>query len=166
MNVLTTPTLLETCPYSEFFWSVFSHIRTEYGEISFRIQSKFRKKWTRKTPNTDTFYAKLIQKLNFNKLDKSKLFTNEADWSVSCIWTVIFFYCTLNNLNHSMETQLYVCLSYRLFCNGKRLFWSFKARETHFLPSKWIMSIKPAHLACNHWRLVHIIFEPFSNCRN
>ena len=91
MNVLTTPTLLETCPYSEFFWSVFSRIRTEYGETSLRIQSKFRKKWTRKTPNTDTFYAKLIQKLNFNKLDKSKLFTNEADWSVSCIWTVIFF---------------------------------------------------------------------------
>ena len=21
------------CPYSELFWSVFSHIRTEYGEI-------------------------------------------------------------------------------------------------------------------------------------
>ena len=24
-------TLLEKCPYSEFFWSVFSRIRTEYG---------------------------------------------------------------------------------------------------------------------------------------
>ena len=23
----------EKCPYSELFWSVFSHIRTEYGEI-------------------------------------------------------------------------------------------------------------------------------------
>ena len=23
----------EKCPYSEFFWSVFSHIQTEYGEI-------------------------------------------------------------------------------------------------------------------------------------
>ena len=26
-------TLREKCPYSEFFWSVSSHIRTEYGEI-------------------------------------------------------------------------------------------------------------------------------------
>ena len=25
--------LCKKCPYSEFFWSVFSHIRTEYGEI-------------------------------------------------------------------------------------------------------------------------------------
>ena len=25
--------LREKCSYSEFFWSVFSHIRTEYGEI-------------------------------------------------------------------------------------------------------------------------------------
>ena len=26
-------TLREKCPYSEFLWSVFSRIRTEYGEI-------------------------------------------------------------------------------------------------------------------------------------
>ena len=26
-------TLLKKCPYSELFWSAFSHIRTEYGEI-------------------------------------------------------------------------------------------------------------------------------------
>ena len=26
-------TLCEKCPYSELFWSVFSHIWTEYGEI-------------------------------------------------------------------------------------------------------------------------------------
>ena len=25
--------LRKKCPYSEFFWSVFSHVRTEYGEI-------------------------------------------------------------------------------------------------------------------------------------
>ena len=25
--------LREKCPYSEFFWSAFSHIRTEYKEI-------------------------------------------------------------------------------------------------------------------------------------
>ena len=30
---LQNSTLREKCPYSEFFWSVFSCIRTEYGEI-------------------------------------------------------------------------------------------------------------------------------------
>ena len=31
MVSLKYPTLREKCPYSEFFWSVFSCIRTEYG---------------------------------------------------------------------------------------------------------------------------------------
>ena len=35
-------TLRKKCPYLEFFWSVFSHIWTEYGEI-LRIQSKYGK---------------------------------------------------------------------------------------------------------------------------
>ena len=29
----TSETLREKCPYSEFFWSVFSRIQTKYGEI-------------------------------------------------------------------------------------------------------------------------------------
>ena len=43
-------TLRTKCPYSEIFWSAFSRIRTKYG-----------KKRTRITPNTDTFYAVLEQ---------------------------------------------------------------------------------------------------------
>ena len=52
-------TLREKCPHSELFWSVFSHIRSEYGEIRsiFRIPSECRKMHTRITPNTDTFHA-------------------------------------------------------------------------------------------------------------
>ena len=38
--------LREKCPLSEFFWSVFSRIWTEYEKIQ-----------TKKTPNTGTFYA-------------------------------------------------------------------------------------------------------------
>ena len=44
---------------SEFFWSVFSRIRTDteiYG-VNLCIQSKFGKIRTRKTANTDTFHA-------------------------------------------------------------------------------------------------------------
>ena len=39
----------EKCPYWELFWSAFSRIRTEYGEI----------RSTRITPNTDTVYTVL-----------------------------------------------------------------------------------------------------------
>ena len=45
--------LREKCPYSEIFWSVFSRIRTEYGEM------RSRKTQSRKTPNRDTFDAVL-----------------------------------------------------------------------------------------------------------
>ena len=45
--------LCEKCPYSEFLWSVFSRIQTEYREM----QSKCRKLRTRETLNTDTFHA-------------------------------------------------------------------------------------------------------------
>ena len=52
-------TLREKCPYSELFWSTFSHIRSEFEEI---LQSDCRKMWTTITPNTDTFYAMLRYK--------------------------------------------------------------------------------------------------------
>ena len=47
------------CPHSEIFWSVFSRIRTEYGELRgiFRIQSEWGEIRTRKSPNKDFFYA-------------------------------------------------------------------------------------------------------------
>ena len=32
-HLARTPTLRKKCPYLEFFWSVFSRIRTEYGYI-------------------------------------------------------------------------------------------------------------------------------------
>ena len=52
--------LRKKCRYSELFWSAFSQIWTECGEI-FRIQSKCGKMRTRITPNTDTFYAMLVK---------------------------------------------------------------------------------------------------------
>ena len=36
------PTLREKCPYSKFFWSVFSRIRTEYGPEKPRIRTLFK----------------------------------------------------------------------------------------------------------------------------
>ena len=58
LNIQLDP-LREMCPYSEFFWSVFSCIQTEYGKILCisPYSVRMREKQTRKTPNTDTFYA-------------------------------------------------------------------------------------------------------------
>ena len=47
--------LRKKCPYSGFFWSIFSRIRTEYGEI--RSSARMRENTDQKTPHTDTFYA-------------------------------------------------------------------------------------------------------------
>ena len=49
--------LREKCPYSEFFWSVVSHIGTEYGEVgvSLRLQSEYGEIETRKTPKRTLF---------------------------------------------------------------------------------------------------------------
>ena len=45
------------CPYSEFFWSLFSRIWTEYRKILciLPIQSELGKMRTRIITNTDTF---------------------------------------------------------------------------------------------------------------
>ena len=49
-------TLREKCPYLKFFWSLFSRIRTEYGEIQ-SIQSECGETRSRKSPNTNSFQA-------------------------------------------------------------------------------------------------------------
>ena len=58
---ILAPALNKNCSYLEFFWSVFSRVRTEYEEI--RISSYLSecgKIRTRKTLNKDTFHAVLI----------------------------------------------------------------------------------------------------------
>ena len=54
--------LRENCPYSELFWSVFSHIglTTERYSVSHQVQSEWGKIRTRITPNTYSFYALFI----------------------------------------------------------------------------------------------------------
>ena len=62
---------VKKCLFSEFFWSVFSRIWTEYGEIPSVSPYSVRMQETtaRKTPNTDTFHAvvKLDNTLKFNE---------------------------------------------------------------------------------------------------
>ena len=62
----------EKCPYSEFFWSIFSRIRTEYRPERFQIQILFTQ-WN-KTSNTlilltgnDQGNFKLSKNIKFEK---------------------------------------------------------------------------------------------------
>ena len=67
-------------PVFGVFWSVFSRIRTEYGEmqryfISLCIHSEWAKRRTRKTPNTATFHVGLWLELHLlNDPSKDNIF--------------------------------------------------------------------------------------------
>ena len=47
--------LREKCPHSKFFWSVFSHVRTEYVISPYLV--RMRKHTDQKTMNTNIFHA-------------------------------------------------------------------------------------------------------------
>ena len=51
--------MCEKCPYSEFFWSAFSHIRAGYGDLLRKFPSsvQMQENTNKKNPNNDTFYA-------------------------------------------------------------------------------------------------------------
>ena len=60
------------CPNSVLFWSTFSHIRIEYGEILICIQPECGNMLTRLSQNKDTFCAvPKSSKLNIHKSVKS-----------------------------------------------------------------------------------------------
>ena len=63
-NCLTLA-LRKKCPYSELFWSVFSRIRTEYGEI-LRI-SPYSVQMRENTDQNNSEYGHFLRSVNLNK---------------------------------------------------------------------------------------------------
>ena len=63
LSIFEKTTLREKYPYSEFFWSVFSRIQTEYG-----YSVRLREMRTRKTPNTHNFHAVKLKQNHVNGL--------------------------------------------------------------------------------------------------
>ena len=68
--------LREKCSYLEFFWSVFSHIRTEYGEIR-----------TKNIPNIQTLFTQCILRYTQG-------------------WDYLSFYICFNNLIFVYNVQI------------------------------------------------------------
>ena len=101
-------TLREKCPYSVLFWSVFSRIRTEYGEMwsisPYLVQMRMQ---TRVTPNTDTFYAVIVRTWTSPDSTDSADATDSADSTDSVSFTLLL-------------KVLYLVLSYLLLILGLR----------------------------------------------
>ena len=64
----------EKCPYSEFFWSVFSRIRTEYGEIS--CISPCSARMRENTDNKNSEYG------HFSRSDRKRSLARNA-WNIT-----------------------------------------------------------------------------------
>ena len=95
------------CPYSEYFWSLFSFIRTEYGDLHSRSPYSVRmrkNKDQQKTPNSDTFHAvkllfsqrSAVKKLGFFKWGIQKVVSSKPSFldtlssGVVKTWNYIF----------------------------------------------------------------------------
>ena len=84
----------------DFFWSVFSRIRTEYGEVlrisPYSVRMRENANHTRKYQNTDTFYAVIsINRAGLDKLENKIGFTVDTheDENINMKPTVMKF-CT------------------------------------------------------------------------
>ena len=115
----------------------FSHLRTEYGEISLRIQCECGKTRTRITPITDTFHAvKSIRCMIFSRTIPRKIFGNF--WTISISFPIIFKIAhTADYFPDNFQNSTYSRLFPDNFQNSTYsrfiLFWSF---FISFHPSK------------------------------
>ena len=110
------------CPYSEIFWYAFSPfgLNTEIYSVSLRIQSKYGKIRTRKTPNTDTFYAVWIVH-------------NHRVWEEA-----------MSELQNAWIQKVHNC--FRSQVNNYPNFLNFHFRETHVLNYTFIRGITAPNL--------------------
>ena len=95
--------LPEKCPYSEFFWSAFSRIRTGYWVIRGKI-------WNRKTPNMDTFYAVLVTLDSYHTGQKMKFFIK--DFFSKCDQLRRKLWAWSHLLKKSLMTEFIFCAMY------------------------------------------------------
>ena len=86
LSVFTRKSLLlhKKRPYSEFVWSVFSRIRTEYGGLLCKIYIIFTQNFLWKTPNTDIFYAVCLHAFEMLLLRN----VQKIDTLIYCISTI------------------------------------------------------------------------------
>ena len=87
-SVTTSYSLRKKCTYSELFWSVFSCIRTEYGEIRSIFLYSVRMRWN--TDQNNSQYGHFLRSKWFKNLKLSFVFsvkrTREFKWYKVTCW--------------------------------------------------------------------------------
>ena len=114
----------------EFFWSVFSRMRTEYW-LNLRNQSESEKKRTRKTTNTDIYHVQVTLFWNFTEL-------NPAFTEVDLMMSTFPFSTSPKIVKLSLGVGLFRPNSLKLSCYNLflYLFWWMLCHKT----SGYIMS--------------------------
>ena len=155
-RVLKRPLILhEDGPYSEFFWSVFSRIQIEYGDLpcNLRIQSECGKIRSRKTPNKNTFYIVwLPYGGNIDLKSVKDIVIPASSVAMTFVWTIKALFCAITS-PFVKDTMTIIALKFRTSCS---LCWLCGCRRTcccwgwnsgcgcreiratvHFKPSTW-----------------------------
>ena len=104
------------CPYSEFFWYIFSRIRTEYRDIlhisPYSVQTL--KNTVQRTPNTGTFYAVLTTNDNdTNDLGTNYMAIFNPGWNFNSLSWVEISSRLNSKLLFKITLQLHVKISTR-----------------------------------------------------
>ena len=135
--------MLKACPYSEFFWSAFSSIWTEHGEIR-SIQFQCGKMQARITLNTDTFYVVCVWHVYIPKCLEHLL--NKTFEKFDVVISFIFCYC-LCSLEDYHGLKIYIIKLihwYVIKIIDFQVWWKFYSKWTLFVydrglhvPKKW-----------------------------
>ena len=112
-KVLQDRSLWENCPYSEFFWSVFSHNRTQYWEL-LRSQSECGKILTRKTLNTDTFHSVDMWRMRVNGYSRSQYRSLKLSFSEKCLLGRVVKWVKVPHSKLDSQSQSHGVLSWNL----------------------------------------------------
>ena len=77
-DTFQTATLRKKCPYSELFWFVFSHIRTEYGQI--RSISSYSVRMPENTDQNNSEYGHFSCSAALEKMFLSRKFCKYTEY--------------------------------------------------------------------------------------
>ena len=100
--------LCEKCPYSEFFWSVFSRIRTEYGEIQsiFPYSVRMRKNSDQKNSECGHFSRSVCCVLNLFLFTISFCYVHSSYTTKVYLFTLFFYFKVGACFRYRRDTDL------------------------------------------------------------
>ena len=112
-RVLKTPlTLNENCYYFEFFWSVFSCIQIEYGELLCKSQNAFHIRGNTHHKNSKYGYADIDVKSVKHVVIPASYAT--VTWTF--VWTITALFCAITS-PLVKDTTTVITMKFRTYCS-------------------------------------------------